>query len=88
MAVDKHIVHNKINISVLLLYWECKWDSGIVIYMTWKYLGRFSFEDVNLRSVNGTSPINIRDCYGKISELVAFHYAFKICSGRESNSTL
>ena len=56
--------------------------------MSWAFEDGFYFEDGNLRSVNVISLINIRDCYGKHLGLVAFHYAFRLCAGRESNSTL
>ena len=63
------------------------WNLGI-LYVPWPFVDKFSFENGNLRSVNGIIPINVRDCYWKFYELVAFHYAFKVCAGRESNSVL
>ena len=51
-------------------------------------MDRTSFEDGELRSVNGISPINVSDCYGKILELVALYYPFILHAGRESNCVM
>ena len=51
-------------------------------------MDRLSFECGNLRYVNGISPINVSKFYGTILELMDFHYASKLSSGRESNSAL
>ena len=76
---------------MLLYYFYIGKESGTsrnALYMPWTFGGIFYSEDVYLRYINGIIPINVRDCYGKILELVAFNSSFKLRAGRESNSEL